>query len=72
MFVVHRTSVVIQEDFVPIDCTAREGIAMEFNRREYKTGSDCFVVTNSSVGKCFAFMYSLVKGLQAREDVMHA
>ena len=72
MFVVHRTGVVNQEDFGPIDCTAREGMAAEFNRREHKTELNCFVVTDSSVGNRFAVMYSLVKGLRAREDVMHA
>ncbi len=72
MFVVHRTGVVIQEDFGPIDCTAREGMAAEFNGREHKTELNCFVVTDSSVGNRFAVMYSLVKGLRAREDVMHA
>ena len=72
MFVVHRTGVVIREDFKPIDCTAREGMATEFNRREHKTESNCFVVTNSSVGNRFAVTYLLVKGLRARKNVMHA
>jgi hypothetical protein len=70
MFVVHRTGVVIREDFKPIDCTAREGMATEFNRREHKTESNCFVVTNSSVGNRFAVTYLLVKGLRARKNVM--
>ena len=47
-------------------------MAAEFNRREHKTESNCFVVTDSSVGNLFAVMYSLVKGLRAREDVMYA
>ena len=71
MFVVHCTGVVIREDFVPIDCATREGMVADFNRREHKTESDCFVVINSSLGNRFAVMYSLVKGLRAREDVMH-
>ena len=71
MSVVHRTSVFIREDFGPIDCTTREGMAAEFNRREHKTESNCFVVTDSSMRNRFAVMYSLMEGLQAREDVMH-
>ena len=72
MFAVHRTGVVIQEDFGPIDCTARKGMAAEFNRHEHKTELSCFVFTDSSMGNRFAVMYLLVKGLRAREDVMHA
>ena len=72
MFIVHHTSVIIREEFGPIDCTTREGMAAEFNRSDHKTESNCFVVTDSSVGNRFAVMYSLVKGLQARENVMHA
>ena len=72
MFVVHCTSVFIREDFGPIDCTTREGMAAEFNRREHKTESNCFVVTDSSMGNRFAVVYSLVEGLGARKDVMHA
>jgi len=63
MFVVHRSNVLIQEDFGPIDCTTREGIATEFNRRDHKTESNCFVVTDSSMGNHFAVVYSLVEGL---------
>ena len=72
MLIVHRTGVVIREDFGSIDCTARESMTAEFNRRDHKTESNCFVVTDSSVGNRFAVMYLFVKGLQAREDVMHA
>ena len=72
MFVVHCTSVFIGEDFGPINCTTREGMDAEFNRREHKAESNCFVVTDSSVGNRFAVIYLLVKGLRAREDVMHA
>jgi hypothetical protein len=72
MIVVHRMGVVIREDFGPIDCTTREGMATEFNRREHKTESNCFVVTNSSMGNRFAVTYSLVKGLRAHKNVMHA
>jgi hypothetical protein len=72
MFVVHRTGVVIREVFGSIDCTTREGMAVEFNQREHKTESNCFVVTDSSMGNRFAVMYLLVKGLRACKDVMHA
>ncbi len=72
MLVVHRTGVVIREYFGPIDCSAREGMAAEFNRREHKTESNCFVVNASSVGNRFTVMYLFVKGLQARKDIMHA
>ncbi len=46
-------------------------MAAEFNRGEHKTESYCFVVTDCSMGNCFAVMYLLGKGLQARKDVMH-
>ena len=44
----------------------------EFNQHEHKTESNCFVVTDSYMGNCFAVMYSLVEGLRACKDVMHA
>ena len=47
-------------------------MATEFNRREHKTESNCFVVTDSSMGNRFAVVYLLVEGLRARKDVMHA
>ena len=72
MFAVHCTSVFIREDFGPIDCTTIEGMAAEFNQCEHKTESNCFVVTDSSMRNRFAVMYSLVEGLRACKDVMHA
>ena len=66
MLVVNHIGVVIRKDFGPIDCTTREGVTAEFETESY-----CFVVTDSSVRNCFAVMYLLVKGLQAREDVVH-